>query len=111
MNSSLRIIGLALLAAVSVLATACGSDSGGDKKPAIEKPKAAVICPEGGSWDANALLGKQESEAEKLAKEKGCTMRVTERDGKGLAATMDLRPDRVNVSVDGGTVVKVTGVG
>ncbi len=111
MTSLLRTVGAALLTLAALLLVACGSDSGGDKKSTIEKPKTAVICPEGGSWDANALLGKQESEAESLAKEKGCTMRVTERDGKGLAATMDLRPDRVNVSVDGGTVVKVTGVG
>lgn len=107
---ALRIPGLALLAVAAVTLTACGSDSGGPK-PTIDKPATAVHCPEGGSWDANELLGKSEQDAEKLAKDNGCTVRVTERDGQGLPATMDFRSERVNVSVDKGVVTKVTGTG
>ena len=60
---------------------------------------------------AEVLVGLSEDEAEEAAAEEGWTVRVVTRDGEDLAATMDFRPNRVNVEVTDGEVTDVVSVG
>lgn len=57
------------------------------------------------------LVGLTEEEAEDAAEELGWTIRVTRRDGEDLAATMDLRENRVNVEVTDGEVTAILSIG
>lgn len=51
------------------------------------------------------LVGKLEQDAAKLLD--GCRWRVTERDGRHLPATMDYVPERRNLAISKGVVIKV----
>jgi len=57
------------------------------------------------------VIGLTEDEAQAAVEEQGWTLRVTRRDGEDLAATMDLRLDRVNVEVVDGEVTQVVDIG
>jgi hypothetical protein len=72
----------------------------------VTEPKESPVSPA-----VPELVGLPEDEAADVAAAAGLEMRVTERDGEALAATMDYREDRVNVAVDGGVVVRVDGIG
>lgn len=102
---------LITLTLATLLLAACGDSGSGDAKTTTTPPAEAVMCPEGGDFDANTLLGNEEKAAQSLAKENGCDMRVTERDGQIFPMTMDFRPNRVNVVVADGKVSEVTGIG
>jgi serine-aspartate repeat-containing protein C/D/E len=60
---------------------------------------------------ADALVGLTEDEAEEAAAEQGWTVRVVVRDGEDLPATMDFRPNRVNVEVTDDEVTEVVSIG
>ena len=53
------------------------------------------------------LVGLDESTAEALAEERGCSFRVVRRDGVSLPVTMDLRSNRINATVLSGRVTAV----
>ena len=57
-----------------------------------------------------SLVGLTVKEAERRAATVGCTVRVMERDGEPLPATMDLTNARVNVAVRDGRVTRVLSV-
>lgn len=58
------------------------------------------------------LIGLTVEEAEELLKPKGIkTVRVTKNNGQHGLATADYRMNRINVWVDQGKIVHVTGVG
>jgi hypothetical protein len=59
----------------------------------------------------DVLVGLSEDDAEEAADEQGWTIRVVVRDGEDLPATMDFRPERVNVEVTDGEVTAVVSVG
>ena len=73
----------------------------------------AVICtaPPEGLFDATSIVGKSESAATRAAEEQGCSVRVVERDGRALAVTEDVRPDRINVAVEDETVIEILSLG
>jgi hypothetical protein len=52
------------------------------------------------------LLGKSEMEAEKMCKNDGLECRTVERDGETFSVTMDLNPNRVNMTINQGIVTK-----
>jgi hypothetical protein len=79
-------------AAVVVVVVALAGCGGSDDSQ--DEPAAAVMCPA-----ANEVIGMTVEEATALAQEHGCSVRVTERDGDPLPATMDLRNDRIDVTV------------
>ena len=60
---------------------------------------------------ADIVVGLSEADAEAAAAEEGWTIRVVRRDGEDLPATMDLRPERVNVEVTDGEVTAVVSIG
>lgn len=51
-----------------------------------------------------ALVGCPEADVETRAAAAGWSTRVVRRDGEDLPATMDYRPDRLNLAVENGTV-------
>jgi hypothetical protein len=53
-----------------------------------------------GSFDARIVLGMPESNAAMTIAKRGCRSRVVKRDGQSLAVTADVRPDRVDLTVD-----------
>ena len=57
------------------------------------------------------IIGKTEKEAEHALKRTGKKMRVTQRDGESYMVTMDWLPDRINVVVERGKIIQVSGVG
>ena len=57
------------------------------------------------------LVGLSEDEATDAAEACGWILRVVRRDGEDLPATLDLRPDRVNVEVTDGEVTAIVGTG
>lgn len=57
---------------------------------------------------AATLVGKNEKEASDAVLAAGLAVRVVQRDGEDLPSTMDYRPDRVNLSIDKGLVIKAT---
>jgi hypothetical protein len=73
----------------------------------------AVQCtgPPEGVFDATAVIGESVEDAMEAAADEGCQVRVTVEDGKPLAATQDFRPDRVNVAVKDGEVVRIESLG
>lgn len=98
--------------------TGCG---GSNDRPAaeIDESAEAMLCPsvEQGakpspaSFDAREILGRSTTEAEALAKENGCTVRIVAEDGEERPQTMDLRTERINVVVQDDTVVELRGIG
>jgi hypothetical protein len=56
-----------------------------------------------------ALVGFTEAEAQRVAEQSGWTIRVIERDGVAVAATADRVGDRINVAVQDGIVITVSG--
>jgi hypothetical protein len=51
------------------------------------------------------LVGLHMDDARALATRSGCHLRVVKRNGKGLVATTELDPKRINVSIDDDIVV------
>jgi hypothetical protein len=102
---------LLVLAALAAFMIGCGDEDSGT--PAATGPAETVRCPQGeaGGLDTSELVGLSEEDAATRAKRDGCTVRVVERDGEPLAATMDFNPARVNVVVTDGKVTAVQGVG
>ena len=56
------------------------------------------------------LRGKRESEARRIAKHRGCEMRVVKREGVEQSNTFDLRSNRVNVATVDGRVSRVLSI-
>lgn len=57
------------------------------------------------------LVGLSEDEATEAAEACGWILRVVRRDGEDLPATLDLRPNRVNVEVTDGEVTAIVSTG
>ena len=96
---------------VAVLAVSGCGESDDPDEPTGESV-AALMCPDTSTnpenpFDAKTLIGMTVEEATDTAKPHGCTVRVTERDGEPLPATMDLRQDRVDVTVVDGLITAV----
>jgi hypothetical protein len=51
------------------------------------------------------LMGLDDASANSVATEAGMTTRVEQRNGKRLSLRADLRPTRINLTVESGTVV------
>ena len=110
-----------LVAALAFGVAACGGgDDGSDSAGAtLEDPvPGASYCPmnEDGSIPADALntqdlVGEKLADAEKVAADHDCEVRVTWQDGVGVPSTMDYRPNRINVFVEGKTVTEIDSVG
>ena len=85
------------IAAVAALG-ACGSDDD-DATGTTEtiEPGDELFDPAPLEQYVGSPLSEFTTEAEAL----GAEVRVVERDGESLAVTMDLRPNRVNVAVEG----------
>lgn len=56
-----------------------------------------------------SFVGLTEAEAEALASERGWTVRIAARDGEQFQLTMDYRPERINLTIDAGTVTAAFG--
>lgn len=54
------------------------------------------------------FIGLKEDAAGKLAEQYDLEHRVIEREGKGIFHTFEMRPDRINFSIDDGLVVQAT---
>jgi type IV pilus biogenesis protein CpaD/CtpE len=100
-----------------VVALAGLAGCGDDKSDATATAQAApMTCPAAETqaanpFDANELVGMTPAAAEQKAQSHGCTVRTTKQDGKELPATLDHRPDRINVAVEDGKIVEVVSIG
>lgn len=110
---------LRAMAVLGVLAVAgCG---GGKDAPVadVTRPADPVHCPTADvgaartadAFDARDLLGRSLADAEGVAKDHDCTVRVVVENGEELPQTMDLRTERINVEVRDGVVVGLRGIG
>jgi len=102
------------VAAVALAALAgCGDDKSATTSTshAAPMPCPAAETQAANPFDANELVGMTTPAAGQKAHSHGCTVRVTRQDGKDLPATLDHRPDRVNVAVEAGKVTEVINVG
>lgn len=91
------------IAAVAVLG-ACGGDDDdatGTVEPAGSADTAATTDELFDPAPLEQYVGSPLSEFTTEAEALGAEVRVVERDGESLAVTMDLRPNRVNVAVEG----------
>jgi len=72
----------------------------------------SIYCPRTGEnrFDANRLTGRRLDRARTIASSHDCTIRVIKRDGKVRDITDDIRPNRINVVVEDGRVIRVDGV-
>ena len=78
-----------------------------EPQPAPDEPIAAITLDEAAAkWVGSPLV-----DVEKFAEELGMTVRVVRQDGEDLAATDDLRTNRVNVGVEGDVVTEVLSIG
>jgi len=137
MQLTQRILGATLLTvAIAGGLAACGDDGNGDNGAATTAPveteptetTPTVSTPDGSTpagstpdgtagedlpteESAEVLVGLSEDDATEAAEERGWTIRVVQRDGEDLPATMDLRPDRVNVEVTDGSVTSIASIG
>ena len=57
---------------------------------------------------AASVVGMSEDDAVKAIEAAGYTSRVVERDGKSFPVTMDVRGDRINLTIADGKVTKAT---
>lgn len=57
---------------------------------------------------ADGLVGQKTAAATKAAEDAGYTVRIVEVDGVPRAVTADLRPDRINLTIEDGVVTKAT---
>lgn len=73
-------------------------------------PRTIAGQPAEGRLDSRELVGLTLREAREKAARYGCTVRVERRDGRNLALTSDLRPDRIGVVVEDGRVTDILGV-
>ena len=60
---------------------------------------------------SSTLVGKGIERAIMTAQTNGKTVRVVKQDGRNLIYTTDFNPDRINVAVEEGKVVAITGEG
>jgi hypothetical protein len=83
--------------------------SGGEQPG--DPPGSAFRCPADAParrLDARRFVGLTLSAARDLAGDFNCTVRATERDGRSLPHTQDLRRDRINVAVRDGRILRVS---
>lgn len=85
-------------------------DTGSGETPG---PPVATDCPRGTpeGFSLSDIEGKTLDEAEQWAAGADMTIRVVSEDGEPKAATMDYRPDRINVQVEAGVVTRYCGNG
>lgn len=104
-------IAVIAVGAASFGLAACGSDdastdiSVADTVPSSETPTEVAVD------DVAYVVGMTVDEATAALEDDVLVLRVVERDGEPLAATMDLRTDRVNVAVENDVVVSVVSIG
>jgi hypothetical protein len=104
-------VGVAVLVVAVALGVYLAADS--DDSDTSSSEPSGLVCPPGSSdgLDTEELVGLELSEAESLAQENGCEVRVVERDGEPLPTTLDLIENRINVAVEDGEVVRIDGLG
>ena len=91
---------------------ACGN--GDDSTPAASSSSSSSSTKEppmssaGVDQMAASVVGMSEDDAVKAIHDAGYTSRVVERDGEKFAVTMDLQPDRINLTVTDDKVTKAT---
>lgn len=61
-------------------------------------------------FNINDLIGLTHEEAVKLAEENGFSTRIREKDGEGFMGTCDYRMDRINFTIVGNKIAKVSKV-
>jgi hypothetical protein len=108
---------MASTALLATLAVACGDDDNAASDttvPDTSEPAGSVPSdcpPEPTDESAADLVGLTEEAAADAAEACGWILRVVRRDGEDLPATLDLRPNRVNVEVTDGEVTAIVNIG
>ena len=87
---------VALVIAAAAAFTGCGTQ-GSDE---------TAVCPNGNV----DVVGLSIGEARPEVHERGCSLRVIERNGKPLLVHLDEQSDRINVAVEGGTITRMDGL-
>jgi hypothetical protein len=71
-------------------------------------PLVSEPAPSSADFDLQSVVGMTEAEASSAAASAGRECRVMSRDGQSMTVTLDYRPDRVNLVVEGGVVTDAT---
>lgn len=79
----------------------------GATEPGVPEPAPGDIVQELTQDSADSLIGLTEDEAQKVATERGWSVRVAMRDGEAFMLTTDYRQDRVNIVVAKNVVTSV----
>jgi hypothetical protein len=87
----------------------CGGHTNRRPLLRISTPHTPLWCPIGdmNNFDARKLLGMPESDAAMTAARHGCRSRVVKVDGRPMAFTAEVRPDRVDLTVEHDIVTAV----
>jgi hypothetical protein len=105
--------------------TACGGDSGDEKKrpgpdltalkcPMVQTSNAAGVEryePAKNAFDTAELVGMKLADAREKAADHGCEIVVASVDGRGRAVPIEVDPTRVYVFVERNVVTYIEGVG
>ena len=107
--------GLAVAAAVlTVVAPLAACGNGDDGTPAASGTMSSsstedpMMTSAGVDQMAASVVGMSEDDAVKAIHDAGYTSRVVERDGEKFPVTMDLQPERINLTVKDGKVTQAT---
>ena len=109
-RTSLAVAGTLLT--LAALLAACGN--GDDGTPAASgttsssKTEEPTMTSGGVDQMAASVVGMSEDDAVKAIRDAGYTSRVVERDGEKFPVTMDLQPERINLTVKDGKVTQAT---
>ncbi len=76
-----------------------------DEAPTPPWPAHVAAAQERARGVARQVVGLNLHAANELANRAGCRLRVVRRNGEGLVVTADLDPRRINIEVEGDTVV------
>jgi ABC-type glycerol-3-phosphate transport system substrate-binding protein len=96
-----RVSTLVLVAGLALGTSACASSSSGTAGSSTAPSPTSTVPNE-------AVVGMTQAQAEAWAKDHGFTVRVASVDGQPNPLTMDYRQDRINITLQNGTITSAT---
>jgi hypothetical protein len=113
MNLKRSLVIAGLTAVLATTTAACGDDDNAATATTEVAPPTSAPCADEPTEEsaADLVVGLTEAEATDAAEACGWILRVVRRDGDDLPATLDLRPNRVNVEVTDDEVTAIVSTG
>ena len=103
------------IAVTTAVLTGCGSSGSSDEAGSGQTSASSSALAQApaeleaaATEQAAAIIGSSEADARAAVEAAGLIWRVGTRDGQPQPVTMDYRPDRITVTIDGGVVTEAT---